>query len=65
MIPLIINLSIELSMMCLSNSKIKKYIPDIVDRCDYFWAFVKSANDLQFMYAISECYEQYHILKKK
>lgn len=42
----------------------KKEIPEILERCNYSEAFVKSANDLQIMDAISECYEQYKILKK-
>lgn len=43
----------------------KKEIPEIMERCNYSEAFVKSANDLQIMDAISECYEQYKMLKKK
>lgn len=40
-------------------------IAEILDRCSYSEAFIKSANDLQIMDAISGCYEQYKILKKK
>ncbi|PWA05829.1 carboxypeptidase-like regulatory domain-containing protein [Flavobacterium psychrotolerans] len=43
----------------------KKEIAEIMERCNYSEAFVKSANDLQIMDAISECYEQYKVLKKK
>ena len=40
-------------------------IAEILTRCSYSEAFIKSANDLQIMDAISGCYEQYKILKKK
>jgi hypothetical protein len=43
----------------------KKEIGEILERCNYSEAFVKSANDLQIMDAISACYEEYKILKKK
>jgi hypothetical protein len=36
-----------------------------MERCNYSEAFVKSANDLQIMDAISQCYEEYKVLKKK
>jgi hypothetical protein len=40
-------------------------ISEILNRCSYSEAFIKSANDLQIMDAISGCYEQYKVLKKK
>ena len=40
-------------------------IAEILARCSYSEEFVKTANDLQIMDAISECYEEYKILKKK
>ena len=43
----------------------KKDIADILERCNYSEAFIKTANDLQVMDAISGCYEEYKILKKK
>jgi hypothetical protein len=43
----------------------KKEIAEILQRCNYSESFIKTANDLQIMDAISECYEQYKILKKK
>lgn len=43
----------------------KNEIPEILARCNYSESFVKSANDLQIMDAISACYEEYKILKKK
>jgi len=42
----------------------KKEIAEILERCNYSESFVKSANDLQIMDAISECYDQYRVLKK-
>jgi len=43
----------------------KKEISEILTRCSYSEEFIKTANDLQIMDAISECYEQYKVLKKK
>jgi hypothetical protein len=43
----------------------KNDIPEILARCNYSESFVKTANDLQIMDAISACYEEYKILKKK
>ncbi len=43
----------------------KKEIPEILARCNYSESFVKTANDLQIMDAISSCYEEYKVLKRK
>jgi hypothetical protein len=43
----------------------KKEIAEILERCNYSESFVKTANDLQILDAISACYEEYKILKKK
>ncbi len=43
----------------------KKEIAEILTRCNYSEDFIKTANDLQIMDAISECYEQYKVLSKK
>ncbi len=43
----------------------KNEIAEILARCSYSEEFVKTANDLQIMDAISACYEEYKILKKK
>ncbi|UFH35335.1 carboxypeptidase-like regulatory domain-containing protein [Flavobacterium acetivorans] len=43
----------------------KKEIPEILQRCNYSESFIQTANDLQIMDAISGCYEEYKILKKK
>lgn len=43
----------------------KKEIPEILQRCNYSESFIQTANDLQILDAISGCYEQYKILKKK
>lgn len=43
----------------------KNEIPEILERCNYSESFIRTANDLQIMDAISECYEEYKILKKK
>jgi hypothetical protein len=43
----------------------KNEIPEILQRCNYSESFIKTANDLQIMDAISGCYEEYKVLKKK
>jgi hypothetical protein len=43
----------------------KKEINEILGRCNYSEQFSKTANDLQVLDAISGCYEEYKILKKK
>ena len=43
----------------------KNEIAEILQRCNYSESFIQSANDLQVMDAISGCYEEYKILKKK
>jgi hypothetical protein len=43
----------------------KNEIPEILQRCNYSESFVKTANDLQILDAISSCYEEYKILKRK
>ncbi|AWA31459.1 hypothetical protein HYN48_09315 [Flavobacterium magnum] len=43
----------------------KEEIGEIMSRCNYSEQFIKTANDLQIMDAISACYEEYKILKKK
>jgi len=42
----------------------KNDIPEILSRCNYSEAFIKTANDLQILDAISACYEEYKVLKK-
>lgn len=42
----------------------KDDIPLILQNCNYSEYFIKSANDLQILEAISSCYEEYKILKK-
>ncbi|MDR7210543.1 carboxypeptidase-like regulatory domain-containing protein [Flavobacterium piscis] len=43
----------------------KDEIPQILERCNYSESFIQGANDLQIMDAISACYEQYKVLKRK
>jgi hypothetical protein len=43
----------------------KTEIAEILQRCNYSESFIQTANDLQIMDAISGCYEEYKILKKK
>uniref|UniRef100_UPI00404B986F carboxypeptidase-like regulatory domain-containing protein n=1 Tax=Flavobacterium sp. TaxID=239 RepID=UPI00404B986F len=42
----------------------KDDIPMILQNCNYSEYFIKTANDLQIMDAISTCYEEFKILKK-
>ena len=43
----------------------KKELAEILERCSYSDAFAQTANDLQVLDAISGCYEEYKVLKKK
>ena len=43
----------------------KNEIPEILGRCNYSESFAKTANDLQVLDAISACYEEYKILRRK
>ena len=43
----------------------EKELQEILSRCNYSEAFMKSANDLQVLDAVSGCYEEYKVLKKK
>src|SRR5690606_1021520 len=40
----------------------KKDIEEILSNCSYSETFIKTANDLQIMDAISECYEEYKLM---
>ncbi|SHI76204.1 CarboxypepD_reg-like domain-containing protein [Mesonia phycicola] len=40
-------------------------IDEILQNCNYSESFIKSANDLQILDAISGCYEEYRVLKKR
>jgi hypothetical protein len=42
-----------------------KEIAEILKRCNYSESFIQTANDLQILDAISGCYEEYKVLKKK
>lgn len=42
----------------------KDDIPQILQKCNYSEYFIKTANDLQIMDAISACYEEFKVLKK-
>lgn len=42
----------------------KDDIPMILQKCNYSESFIKTANDLQILDAISTCYEDYKVLKK-
>lgn len=43
----------------------KKEIAEILAHCNYSEAFIATANDLQILDAISQCYEEYKVLKKR
>lgn len=42
----------------------QKELTEILERCNYSESFVKTANDLQVLDAITGCYEEYKVLKK-
>ena len=39
-------------------------LDEIVSQCNYSKGFIRSANDLQILDAISECYEEYKVLSR-
>jgi len=43
----------------------KKEIEEILTICNYSETFIQTANDLQIMDAISECYEEYKLINRK
>lgn len=43
----------------------KKEIAEILSHCNYSQTFIETANDMQILDAISGCYEEYKLLKKK
>lgn len=43
----------------------KADIDEIMNNCSYSEEFIKTANDLQILDAISECYEEYRILNRE
>lgn len=43
----------------------EKELQEVLSRCNYSESFMKSANDLQVLDALSGCYEEYKVLKKK
>lgn len=43
----------------------KADLDDILSNCNYSTSFIKTANDLQILDAISSCYEEYKVLNRK
>ncbi|MEH6406295.1 MAG: carboxypeptidase-like regulatory domain-containing protein [Leeuwenhoekiella sp.] len=43
----------------------KEDIEEILRRCDYSESFVRTANDLQILDAVSSCYEEYKVLNRE
>lgn len=52
----------EMLMVLLEVDKFD--LDEIVNRCNYSKDFIQSANDLQILDAISECYEEYKVLNR-
>lgn len=50
--------------ICILLGVNKNEIAEILQHCSYSEAFIQTANDLQILDAISQCYEQYKVLKK-
>jgi hypothetical protein len=50
--------------ICILLGVSKNEIAEILQHCNYSEAFIQTANDLQILDAISQCYEQYKVLKK-
>jgi hypothetical protein len=43
----------------------KNELPEILQRCNYSESFINSANDLQILDAVNDCYEEHRILKRR
>jgi hypothetical protein len=43
----------------------KSELEDVLSQCNYSKSFIQTANDLQILDAISGCFEEYKVLKKK
>lgn len=43
----------------------KSELEDVLSQCSYSKSFIQTANDLQILDAISGCFEEYKVLKKK
>ncbi len=52
----------EMLMVLLNVDRID--LDEIVKQCNYSEGFIQSANDLQILDAISECYEEYKVLNR-
>jgi len=39
-------------------------LDEIIRQCNYSKSFIETANDLQILDAISECYEEYKVLSR-
>ena len=52
----------EMLMVLLQVDRID--LDEIVSQCDYSKGFIQTANDLQILDAISECYQEYKILSR-
>tara|TARA_Y100001934_G_C12072617_1_gene640829 strand:- start:541 stop:831 length:291 start_codon:yes stop_codon:yes gene_type:complete len=45
--------------------QVTKYdLDEIVNQCNYSKDFINTANDLQILDAISECYEEYKVIQR-
>ncbi|GGZ82395.1 carboxypeptidase-like regulatory domain-containing protein [Algibacter mikhailovii] len=52
----------EMLMVLLQVDRVD--LDEIVNQCDYSAGFIQTANDLQILDAISECYEEYKLLSR-
>jgi hypothetical protein len=51
--------------MLLVLLQVTKYdLDEIVNQCNYSKDFINTANDLQILDAIRECYEEYKVIKR-
>ena len=51
--------------MLLVLLQVDKYdLDEIINQCNYSKDFIETANDLQVLDAISECYEEYKVLSR-
>ena len=67
-VPIVLPISRDsirsMSRMYGRGNRTKEDIDEILRRCDYSESFVKTANDLQILDAVSSCYEEYKVLHR-
>ncbi len=60
----ILSQKFDRELLCSFLKLAPEELEDVLGQCNYSEQFIKTANDLQILDAISSCYEEYKVLKK-